>query len=47
MFETQHQDQLEERVGKPRLIELKQGLAQGPLGLTDYPGRLEQAARQQ
>jgi hypothetical protein len=47
MFQTAHQDQWEERVGKPRLIELKQGLAQGPLGLTDYLDRLEQAARQQ
>jgi hypothetical protein len=34
-------------VGKPRLIELKQGLSPGPLGLTDYLDRLEQAARQQ
>jgi hypothetical protein len=47
MFQTAHQDQWEERVGKLRLIELKQGLAQGPLGLTDYLDRLEQAARQQ
>jgi hypothetical protein len=47
MFQTAHQDQWEERVGKPRLIELKQGLAQGPLGLTDYLDRLEQAARPQ
>jgi hypothetical protein len=45
LFQTAHQDQWEERVGKPRLIELKQGLAQGPLGLTDYLDRLEQAAR--
>jgi hypothetical protein len=46
MFQVTHQDQWEERVGKPRLIELKQGLAQGPLGLTDYLDRLEQAAKQ-
>ena len=45
LFQTQHQDQWEERVGKPRLIELKQGLSPGPLGLTDYLDRLEQAAR--
>jgi hypothetical protein len=47
MFQTQHQDQWEERVGKPGLIKLKQRLAQGPLGLTDYLDRLGQAARQQ
>jgi hypothetical protein len=46
MFQVTHQDQWEERVGKPRLIELKQGLAPGPLGLTDYLDRLEQAAKQ-
>jgi hypothetical protein len=32
--------------GKPRLIELKQGLSPGPLGLTDYLDRLEEAAPQ-
>jgi hypothetical protein len=46
MFQTQHQDQWEERVGKPRLIELKQGLSPGPPGLTEYLDRLEQAAKQ-
>jgi hypothetical protein len=46
MFQVTHQDLWEERVGKARLIELKQGLAQGPLGLTDYLDRLEQAAKQ-
>ena len=45
MFQTSHQDQWEERVAKPRLIELKQGLPPGPLGLTDYLDRLEQAAK--
>lgn len=47
MFQVTHQDQWEERVGKQRLIELKKGLAPGPLGLTDYLDRLEQAATQQ
>ena len=47
MFQISHQDQWEERVPKPRLIELKQGLPPGPLGQTDYLDRLEQAARQQ
>ena len=47
MFQVTHQDQWEERVGKQRLIELKKGLAPGPLGLTDYLDRLEQAAKQQ
>ena len=45
MFQVSHQDQWEERVPKPRLIELKQGLPPGPLGLTEYLDRLEQAAR--
>ena len=44
LFQVAHQDQWENRVGKARLIELKKGLAPGPLGLTDYLDRLEQAA---
>jgi hypothetical protein len=46
LFQVAHQDQWEERVPKPRLIELKQGLPPGPLGQTDYLDRLEQAAKQ-
>jgi hypothetical protein len=46
LFQVAHQDQWEDRVGKARLIELKKGLAPGPLGLTDYLDRLEQAAKQ-